>query len=396
MYKNQNEIYKNNYNSSFQQNSPMINRDTWHNTNGLMHNNVAEHVLLDSIIDNYILIDSDDRNINAYCDPFSYVVSFKPLGKSVVHKTKTRKDGTVDYTKTIYEETPAPNIMRSFKNVKCITLDNVILSKFCLKKFVIDQTLTIVGTAITPTTTLTHISSKERINLADSSQCPVCLKSLCVCVFFDRYKYIVLKIKELELNRIYATNTTLSSNSFVLYVDKTLGNSNNIWKPMCGICEFPSSQLGNIDRLSIDFFSKSGDKVSVNLYIVFNFTINYNSSTYTVQVCLVFGDIDDYLVASINGLYPIVIFMRLDQFFKPELWFRKIYNELTKQTYSTDTQGIKNALNHQNGEEFDNYNSIYDAIIAKDIQGEYTECSSNNLFFVISALQNELNTLPQY
>src|SRR5437868_5368985 len=110
-----------NYNNAFQQNQPLIDQPQNINQQITLHNNLNNNLLAEHIVEYYINIDSDDRKIDVYPNPYNYVVSFKPLGKSVDRKYKFKKgdcDNDNENLGVNYDETPAPVIIRNFKNVK--------------------------------------------------------------------------------------------------------------------------------------------------------------------------------------------------------------------------------------------------------------------------------------
>ena len=75
---------------------------------------------MQSIREYSVLIDSKDRNYQIYPDPFKYTVTIDPSPT-----TKSNGSGR----KTIMED-PNPVIMESFRNVKYIKLEKIILPKF--------------------------------------------------------------------------------------------------------------------------------------------------------------------------------------------------------------------------------------------------------------------------
>ena len=394
--------YGNNVNTALTPNYPIQQRPTFINRNEILDNNMPKNLLNEEMIDSFIIIDCDDRNIQVYPDPFKYVTSFNAVGKSVERKNKKNSDGSYTYSETVYDETPAPVILRNFKNVKRVVLDNVILSRYSLKQFVVSQTLAIsmgLTVSISPSSTLAITQSKDRYNPADTSTCPVCFKTLCICPFCDRYKFIVLRIKELETNRIFSTNIATSDNAFILVVDKTLGNNNNTWKPTFGKCDFPDNALGNINRMTISFYDRTGLSVTTVLYIVYNFSLTYNSHTYTQQYCLLFGTLCDKIMALLQMTYPTIFQFNIGNLYNQDIWMKKVFHAILNADYTAHGDqaailGVLQTLDVNNN--YVAYTTIYNDISSLDITDEYTNCSTNNIFLTITSKQNELNMLTNY
>lgn len=74
---NNNQDYaQNNYKNAFIPNAPLIEPMNYANQNNMLHNNIAEQVLVENIVEYRINIDSFDRNVNKYPNPFNFVIKF--------------------------------------------------------------------------------------------------------------------------------------------------------------------------------------------------------------------------------------------------------------------------------------------------------------------------------
>jgi hypothetical protein len=109
-----------NFNKSFQPNAPMIERYDYKNQNEVIHNNIGDTVLDEHIVEYRINIDSLDRDISVYKNPFCFTVKFNPTSDSTDKYDKSKK----------MHGTPKPHILKEFKNVKYVKLDSVILPQF--------------------------------------------------------------------------------------------------------------------------------------------------------------------------------------------------------------------------------------------------------------------------
>src|SRR5256885_725946 len=63
--------------------STILEKVNFTNPNTTLHNNLENNLLAENIIEYHINIDSDDRNIETYPNPFNYTVSFTALGRSI-------------------------------------------------------------------------------------------------------------------------------------------------------------------------------------------------------------------------------------------------------------------------------------------------------------------------
>ena len=390
----------NNFNKAYQPNSPLIEKDDYVNTNNYVHNNMKKNLLYETIQDNNVIINSEDRYTTTYPDPFNYVVSFKPTGRATERRSHVNRDGSVTYDKVQYDETPGPIITRSFKNVKYVRLDKLILSRHYLIKIRLNQTINISNTFdVTVSTTATKIYSKNKDNPSDVSMCNVCYQTTCICNFVDRYKFICMHIKELTSLKKYSTNKNTGDGSFVTIVDKLLGGANNVWIPTYACIDYNYSNLQNIDRLSISFTDHRGDDVTVVLQLEYNVTINYNSNVYTSQYMTLFGDPGKFPMVYITSNYVNLVNSKVSSLYN-NVWFDKIYALMCSGSYGTDTTDIRNVLNMMTGSgintTFPNKALILKSIVDTSYISLYDYCASNNIFMTIGVYQNEVNLEVNY
>jgi hypothetical protein len=151
-----------NINDNFKKTCPITSVDEPKYQNNTLYNNLNDKLLKETITEYRLNIDSVDRDINQYHDPFNYVVSFGPVVNSGVDSTIKRAQLKSDMKKinknpkannninTINDECDDcqeiivsyenklkkifnPYITRGFDNIKFIRLDNVVLPRFnCL------------------------------------------------------------------------------------------------------------------------------------------------------------------------------------------------------------------------------------------------------------------------
>ena len=254
-YKNMN-TNMNNFNDAFSHQQNMIPKMNYDNTNNYRHNNLKKTVLKENIVEYQIHIDSIDRDIGSFTDPFHYVVHFNPKSTGTV-KIKN-KDGTV--TQTRYKGTPKPHISRAFTNVKYIKIDNICLPRYkIIKKNAGEE-------------------KYDSFETTDDSN-----------LYDDRF--VELRITELEDVKTYATNTH-SQNSFgLIFPDKLISSSFYLGAPFYAQHTYNDSLLGNITKLSIDFYDSYGEPLKITS--VDSDGINPNSDPYDDVVTIDPESLDD-------------------------------------------------------------------------------------------------------
>jgi hypothetical protein len=207
---NQNPAQHTNFDKAYVQHKPMIETQNFTNQNNVYHNNLNPSLLAEGITEYTIDIDSSDRDISVYPNPFKYNVIFSPVGGS---------DGQ-----------PQPYIRRQFKNIKYIRMENVSLPKYGAIK---DNGS---GTWIMDTTT----------NLSE-------------------YRHIVIRFKNIDNNYNLSTNTATDSIG-VKVIPNTFGTGNTYYA-VCNntsniVKTWHDSKLGNLDRLYIEYFDDQGHQLS--------------------------------------------------------------------------------------------------------------------------------------
>ena len=164
----------NNFNNAYKSHTIEIPQRDFTNHNEVIHNNI-EPELVNEILTEYIIhIDGADRDKNIFPNPFRYTVTLGGTG------INTNQNGE------IVSGSPDPRIDRSYKNIKQIKIKYIILPKyykFLYQKIADYETYTpnIDGT------------------------------------FLRNFRYLILKIKELDSDKINSTNSVCKPNTFVLY-----------------------------------------------------------------------------------------------------------------------------------------------------------------------------------
>lgn len=364
---------------SFNQPSPFIQKPCFQNKNNVLHNNLGETLILENIIPYNINIDSNDRNLDIFPNPFHYTVSFGGVGQTI------QKDRNL-----ICTSTSSPSIERRFKNVKYVKLSGIILSKYLIQRHIINHTIEIdLSNEKLRTLCIDHDKLNNRIN--SHGICMVCHHNCCLCNLTDRYKFIVLKIKELATNHIYATNSIASDNSFILILDKTLGNGHNTWiAPASSEVIYKTSSLSNINKLTFEFFDSFG--CPLNGCIIVQYNLFIKGSSVPLSVYLFFGcttpNLIDKIISSENCDLgrKICLEFKYGHVYNIDLWYYSVFNNIICQI--TD-ECIKKLL-------INNYECLKKSICGLDIFNLLKFGVSNNIFLTIGVVENELNTVVKF
>jgi len=282
---------------NFKQNTPLTKISDSKYQNNTLYANLNENLSKETIMEVRLNIDSADRDIELYHDPFNYVVSFAPVVNSGVDSTIKRTELKNELKKSyknnnnnkrrqelnniVVEENDEHNfllsniivnyenrlkrifnplIIRQFDNIKFIRLDNVILPRF---NFLNINENIIFGNNINPDNKTFIKDDYERIK----HQLSLCNRYIPNDVNFDSIlftdRFIQVEIKEIQNNYNLATNT-VSTNAFVVFPDKPVGLLYWRGNPYYAAKTWKDSLLGTINKLSIKFYDSWGNPITLN------------------------------------------------------------------------------------------------------------------------------------
>lgn len=228
----------NNFSTAYLSNGELIPKTNFQNNGHALHNNMSANLFSESINEYTIDIDSKDRDISVYNNPFKYTVIFAPVPAGVSRRDEwidpTNKSLGTQTIRTTYLGSIAPHICKSFKNVKYIRIDSIILPKYSGIIFDIG-----LGQWILDTT-------KSLIN--------------------DRF--VVMKITNLGDEKTLSTNRIVDSSGIKLLPEKIPVNG-NFYKAIPAndnkiIRCYKDSHLGNVDKMYFEFYDSSGNALMYN------------------------------------------------------------------------------------------------------------------------------------
>lgn len=295
---NLNNFSQFNIQKGFQSNKPIELMPDTKNKHETLYDNLGENLLKESVREYRLNIDSSDRDVNIYPDPFNYVVFLGPVTNSGINASVSRtniknelkninkknrnnknfdviekndiKDAMNDkiflfdnpeaikeYTINL-EKSFNPYIIRDFVNVSYVKLDCAVIPRynsiaintgwdFCRKKhhkknFFKDEYDRIKD----------YILLNDRYIPDDKNE---------YNPLGDRF--IQIFIKELQSIRNFGTNQ-ITDKSFILIYDKTLGALYLKLIPYSATKTYKDSLLGNLTRLSIEFYNSWGEPLKIN------------------------------------------------------------------------------------------------------------------------------------
>jgi hypothetical protein len=192
-----------NFNQSFMQNTPMIEKTDFRNKNNVLHNNLADNLFAERIVEYNIHVNSADRDIQMFPNQFQFSVSF---------------GGAY-----------APYITRGFKNIKYVKIVEVLLPK--------------IGKVVTNGSDPAEFSSDPNDRL-------------------DNDRYLVLRINELSNNKFLSTGKVLTDSSVYIYNDKCYGRHCISWLTDQPPFSYNHATLGNVkSKLTFSLCDSSGNKL---------------------------------------------------------------------------------------------------------------------------------------
>ena len=299
-----------NVNQSFKEVKPILmNQDMTYKHNTL-YDNMNANLLSETLMEYRLNMDSYDRNIEIYPDPFKYVVSFAP----VLNSTNPLLDDYVldDQEMLLYNANPQllasqneklkrsynPFITREFKNVKFIRIDNLVMPRFhtvvinhewkytkrCKGNFIKDDFERLSDIILSPQRYIPDVEA-------------------CGVLFTDRF--IMLKIEELNDGRNLATNS-INSQAFTIFPDKYQGIMYWRGNPYYAMRTWYDSALGNINRLSFEFYNSWGVPITLNTTAIDYETKFIKSTPLLSPVCKTCFDDESNIIFCIKRMTEII------------------------------------------------------------------------------------------
>lgn len=251
-----------NFNAAYALNQPMIDRIDYNNKGNLLHNNVGETVLSEQITEYRVNIDSLDRDINDFLNPFEFVVRYTPMSAGRVNSNNWIR-GNYIADRQYFPGTPGPGINKKFEKVKYIRLETIILPQY---------------SKIVP-------CEEEEDDDEDIEECECSEEEIEYvydpCSYLPDDRFVQMSINELNNNtQIYSTSDNgiridpstgkdipVPRIFTIIYPDTIVGKRYYLGTPYNAQKNYDTSGLGEVNRMTIKFYDSCGNPLNFeNLY----------------------------------------------------------------------------------------------------------------------------------
>jgi hypothetical protein len=284
-----------NYDTCMTNATPILKKTDFSYKNNTIVENLSDTLNRETIIEYRLNIDSGDRDVDIYPDPFQYVVTFGPVVNSNItsviqrdelktnlrnqnsynNRNKNRNQKVVDsfednellyslendllvnYDNTL-KKIFNPYITRDFINVKFIRLDNIVLPRYNALKINYDWKYT---TKKNNCVKYIKDDYERLIDCSISYERYIPDPNICLTLLTDRF--IMVSIKEIRNNQNLATNI-INTNSFTVFPDKPTGLMYWRGNPYYAVRIYDDSLLGNITKLSFEFYGSDGTQIKLD------------------------------------------------------------------------------------------------------------------------------------
>ena len=225
-----------------------------------LHNNLNDNIVTEAITEYTLYVDAGDRDIETYKNPFVFAVSLGGAGNNTINRYKYPSNNSSSFKtnqcpsmcstpctiptthvcasqcdskcigassyKTQCTGVPPPRIDSDFKNVKYAKVKYLTLPRTIIYQYVEDLSGNLIYS-------------------------PVILGG----TILGNYRYLIMRIKEIANNNMYATNDNIKNDCFILYRDSNYIDAiNDIWIATQPIKIFYDDDLRNLNKLTIEIF----------------------------------------------------------------------------------------------------------------------------------------------
>lgn len=197
-----------NFSSNVNTNIPLIEKINNNNQHNTLHDNLNDNIKFENIKEYQIIIDSLDRDIKFYPDPFSFRLSM-----------------TGPYT--------SPSINKSFRNVKYIKIDSLILPKY-------------------------YDTKKENEEEEESEYIDDETKDT------TKERFIMLRFENINQTQLLGTNEISNRPSILLYPYKKYNENFSLFKPVnlnTNILFVNDSNLINLNNIDFSLYNGKYEKI---------------------------------------------------------------------------------------------------------------------------------------
>jgi len=286
--------YNNFENNNYSIRTPYLNNNEFNKPN-LIYNNISDKISVDILVEYVIMIESIDRDIEKFSNPFKYKIYFNPVAQTkdaYIYKTFEnvkyiklesailprkysyfRKDIsslTTDYS-TIINTNWKRNDNFTFNGINYTIIEDYIIDKIRYIKYGITKPLPeIIDKVYELQYKLQYDSSTNIILQYDIN------KNIFITLYefqlidlsLENEKFLLLNIDEIKDTNDMATNTEISNSYAILFPDYI--NGDFFYTNTQGVDKiYRFSQLGNIKSLTINITDNEGKEFNTQSYKMF-------------------------------------------------------------------------------------------------------------------------------
>lgn len=276
-----------NFSQAYQQYNQSIPQRPTNNDGNLAHNNVNQNLLSEMITEYTINVDSADRDLANYPSPYNFEISLGGAGTSTTRMSDKNNPGFT--VKTTFAGVPNPRIDMNFKNVKYVKLKYILMPKVML--YFTETFRTTPGAdpnqvkyydanhlnlkiknlnadpPLIPSITMGNNNDAtdyigNNVNLADYG-----LYTKTKQHILANYRYLLLRIKELDNDKTLTSTNSNRDNYFILYRDSNYHDAkNDLWVATQPTKIFYDDNLKNLSKLSIEILTPDGLPFQLRYY----------------------------------------------------------------------------------------------------------------------------------
>ena len=295
---NLNNFSQFNIQKSFMSNKPIEFMPDNKNKHETLYDNLGENLMKEAVREYRLNIDSLDRDVTIYPDPFNYIVFLGPVTNSGINASVSRTNIKTELKNANKKNKHNKNFEQFEKNdIKDAINEKIFLfdNPDAIREYTINLEKSFNPYIIRDFINVSYVKLDcavvPRYNSIAINRCwDYCRKKHHKKNFFkdeydrikdyiilnDRYipddkneynplgdRFIQIYIKELQSIRNFGTNA-ITDKSFILIYDKTLGALYLKLIPYSATKTYKDSALGNLTRLTIEFYNSWGEPLKIN------------------------------------------------------------------------------------------------------------------------------------
>ena len=249
-----------------------------------LHNNLNDNIVSEAITEYTLYVDAADRDIETYKNPFVFAVSLGGAGNNTINRykypsnngcelstnnSKRENLSKINFIGSSFKSNQCQTVCPTLCSTPCTVPTTHVCASQCDSKCIgvssyktqctgvppprIDSDFKNVKYAkikylTLPRTIVYQYTEDASGNLIYS---PVILGG----TILGNYRYLIMRIKEIANNNMYATNDNIKNDCFILYRDSNYIDAiNDIWIATQPIKIFYDDDLRNLNKLTIEIF----------------------------------------------------------------------------------------------------------------------------------------------